>query len=99
MSTTNRTDAPQTPHATPATSNPSEARPATPGTAKGTPAVPLLGLRPREAAAAMGLSERLLWSMTNRGEIPHLHIGRAIIYPVDLLREWMREQAEKGARR
>ena len=88
-----------TPTATPTTSTPPDAHPATSGTAKGTPAVPLLGLRPREAAAAIGISERLLWSMTNRGEIPHLHIGRAIIYPVDLLREWMREQAEKGARR
>lgn len=51
-----------------------------------------LGLRPREAAKALGIGERLLWSKTNAGEIPHLRIGRVIIYPVDLLRDWMAEQ-------
>ena len=51
-----------------------------------------LDLRPREAAKALGIGERLLWSKTNSGEIPHLRVGRAIIYPVDLLRDWMAEQ-------
>ena len=60
---------------------------------------PQLALRPREAAAALGISERLLWSMTNRGEVPHMRIGRAVVYPIEVLREWMREQAEKGTRR
>ncbi len=58
----------------------------------------LLGLRPREAAKALGIGERLLWSKTNAGEIPHLRVGRAIIYPVDLLRDWMVEQAAKSAK-
>ena len=57
-----------------------------------------LGLRPREAAKALGIGERLLWSMTNAGEIPHLRIGRAIVYPVDMLRDWMAEQVTKSAR-
>ncbi|MCH8969666.1 MAG: helix-turn-helix domain-containing protein [Planctomycetes bacterium] len=57
-----------------------------------------LGLRPREAAKALGIGERLLWSMTNAGEIPHLRIGRAIVYPVDMLRDWMAEQATKSAK-
>lgn len=57
-----------------------------------------LGLRPREAAKALGIGERLLWSKTNAGEIPHLRIGRAIIYPVGLLRDWMVEQAAKSAK-
>ena len=57
-----------------------------------------LGLRPREAAKALGIGERLLWSKTNSGEIPHLRIGRAIIYPVGMLRDWMAEQATKSAK-
>ena len=55
-----------------------------------------LGLRPREAAKALGIGERLLWSKTNAGEIPHLRIGRAIIYPVGMLQDWLAEQAAKS---
>ncbi len=57
-----------------------------------------LGLRPREAAKALGIGERLLWSKTNAGEIPHLRIGRAIVYPVDLLQDWLAEQAAKSVK-
>ena len=46
-----------------------------------------LSLRPRQAAKALGIGERLLWSKTNAGEIPHLRIGRAIVYPVGMLRD------------
>lgn len=55
-----------------------------------------LGLRPREAAEALGISERLLWSKTKSGEIPHTRIGRTIVYPVALLETWLSEQAGKG---
>ena len=55
-----------------------------------------LALRPKEAARALGISERLLWSKTNAHEIPHCRIGRAILYPVDLLREWLALQAKGG---
>lgn len=53
---------------------------------------PCLALRPAEAAKALGIGQRLLWSKTNAGEIPHLRIGRAIVYPVDLLRTWLADQ-------
>lgn len=61
-------------------------------------AAPHLALRPREAAAALGIGERLLWSKTNAGEIPHLKIGKAVVYPVEALNRWLLEQAEKGGR-
>ena len=67
-------------------------------TAPAAPALPCLALRPKDAAKALGIGERLLWSKTNCGEIPHVRIGRAVVYPVDLLREYLAEQA-KGARR
>jgi len=62
------------------------------------PATPCLALRAREAAAALAISERLLWEKTNRGEIPCTRIGRCVVYPVDVLREWLAQQAEEGQR-
>lgn len=65
-----------------------------------TPATPpmpnQLALRPRDAARALGIGERLLWSETKAGRIPHTRIGTAIIYPVDQLRSWLAERS--GAR-
>jgi len=58
-----------------------------------------LALRPREAAQALGISERHLWTWTNQGRIPHVRIGRSVIYPRDVLDRWLAEQAAKGARR
>ncbi|HPM22944.1 MAG TPA: helix-turn-helix domain-containing protein [Phycisphaerae bacterium] len=61
---------------------------------------PRLALRPKDATKALGIGPRLLWSMTNRGEIPHVRMGRAVVYPVDELRRWLSEQAQKkGGRR
>ncbi|HRR86053.1 MAG TPA: helix-turn-helix domain-containing protein [Phycisphaerae bacterium] len=60
---------------------------------------PRLALRPREAAKALGIGERLLWSMTNQGLIPHLRLGKAIVYPVAELERWLAERAAKGGRR
>jgi excisionase family DNA binding protein len=42
-------------------------------------AVPLL-LTARQAAAALTISERTLWSLTRRGELPCLRIGRSVRY-------------------
>jgi excisionase family DNA binding protein len=53
-----------------------------------------LALRPREAAKALGVSERSLWEWTHRGDIPHVRVGRTILYPVDALRDWLRQHAE-----
>ena len=55
-----------------------------------------LALRPREAAKALGVSERTLWGWTHDGTIPHLRVGRAILYPTDALREWLRARSEGG---
>lgn len=57
-----------------------------------------LALRPRDAARALGIGERLLWSLTNRGVVPHIKLGRAIVYPVRELQDWLAERAGKGAR-
>ncbi len=62
-------------------------------------ATPKLALRPKDAAAALGIGERLLWSWTNQKRIPHVRIGKAILYPLAELERWLAEQAGKGARR
>jgi len=52
-----------------------------------------LALRPREAAEAIGISARTLWSLTKRGEVPHMRIGKSVVYPVDALRDWLLEKS------
>jgi excisionase family DNA binding protein len=61
---------------------------------KNEPQTPCLAMRPREAAKALGISERLLWEWTDRGVVPHVRLGKAILYPVDSLQEWLRQQAK-----
>ena len=61
---------------------------------------PRLALRPNEAARALGVSERTLRQMLP--ELPHVRLGRRVVIPVDLLREWLnsRSREEKaGARK
>jgi excisionase family DNA binding protein len=57
-----------------------------------------LAYRPKEAAAALGISPRKLWELTNIGAVPHVRLGRAIVYPVSLLEKWLAEQAAGGTR-
>lgn len=67
---------------------------------KGEGVIQPLAVRAAQAARILGIGERLLWSLTNQGEIPHVRIGRAIVYPVDALRDWLRERAaRKGGTR
>lgn len=58
-----------------------------------------LALRPKDAAKALGIGVRLLWTMTNTGEIPHTRIGRAVVYPVADLQRWLSERANGGRTR
>jgi len=47
----------------------------------------LIGIR--EAAQALGLSERTLWDLTKAGEIPHVRVGRRVLYDPNDLRAWV----------
>lgn len=57
-----------------------------------------LGLRPREAAAALGISERKLWSITadQTSGIPHARFDKTIVYPVRELADWLAGKVEGG---
>jgi hypothetical protein len=56
----------------------------------------MLSLRPREAAIAIGISPRHLATLTKANVIPHVRLGRAVVYPVAVLEQWLAEQAKKG---
>ena len=60
---------------------------------------PCLAMRLPEAAKALRISERLLWEWTDRGVVPHVRLGKAVLYPVDSLREWLRQNARTGEQR
>lgn len=64
--------------------------------AKVEPETPCLAMRSREAAKALGISERLLWEWTDRGVVPHIRLGKAVLYPVDSLRDWLQREARLG---
>jgi excisionase family DNA binding protein len=55
------------------------------------PTIKLL-LRPRDAAAALSISPRKLWAMTNAGEIPCVRFGKSLRYDPTDLREWIDSQ-------
>ena len=64
------------------------------------PEVPRLALRPREAAIALGMSEKALWSATSLrgGPIPALKHGSRVLYWTHQLQEWAdRELARQHA--
>jgi len=53
-------------------------------------------LSAREAAKALSISARTLWSMTApRGPIPCLRLNSRVLYPVDGLKKWI--DGETGA--
>ncbi len=57
-----------------------------------------LALRPREAAKALGISERMLWSLTApRGTIPAVRIGTCVLYPVAGLQAWLDRQSQSAS--
>lgn len=55
---------------------------------------PLL-LTAREAAKALSISTRTLWTYTQDGTIPSVRIGGSVRYPIDALREYIARATEK----
>lgn len=62
--------------------------------ADGTPSQERLTVNRREAAAMLGISERLLWTWTNARQIPHIRIGARVLYPLAALRQWLEDQTD-----
>ena len=55
-------------------------------------------LTSRQAAQALQISERKLWSMKASGEIPYVLLGRSVRYPVADLQQWIEERKTGGVR-
>ena len=53
-------------------------------------------LTSRQAAQALQISERKLWSMKASGEIPYVLLGRSVRYPVADLQRWIEERMKGG---
>lgn len=51
----------------------------------------------REAAAALAISERTLWSLTKCGDIAHVKAGRRVLYAPSDLAEWIDRQRRGGS--
>jgi excisionase family DNA binding protein len=52
-------------------------------------------LTPCEAAKALSICERSLWTMTKTNQIPVVHIGRSVRYPLDELKQWISTQTKE----
>ncbi len=62
------------------------------------PIAPKLLLTPPEAADALSLCEKTLWSMTYpRGDLRSTRIGRAVRYSVSELERWIAAREQEGA--
>ena len=53
-------------------------------------------LSAKDAAQALSLSPRKLWSLTAGGKIPVVRIGRAVRYDLNDLREWIESCKSQG---
>jgi excisionase family DNA binding protein len=56
---------------------------------------PLL-VNARQAAEMLAISERTLWTLTDRGDIPVIRIGRAVRYDPADLRRWVEANKNIG---
>jgi excisionase family DNA binding protein len=54
--------------------------------------VKALLLTPRQAAIALAISTRKLWTLTNCREVPCVRIGRLVRYDPSDLRKWIDDQ-------
>ncbi len=57
------------------------------------PVIPPLALRPRDAAAALGVSERLLLEWRRNHGLPYVRLGETVLHPVDEIRAWLRAKS------
>ena len=56
--------------------------------------IPRLLMDAHDTARALSISERTLWELTNKGEIPCVPIGRRILYDPRVLQVWVGGQAD-----
>lgn len=52
---------------------------------------PLL-LSIREAARLLGVCERTIWTLTKERQLPHVRIGRRVLFSRKALHDWITQQ-------
>ncbi len=52
-------------------------------------------LRPREVAAATGLSRSMVYELIGRGELPVVRVGKSVRVPVAALQQWIRDHTQE----
>ena len=57
------------------------------------PAIGPLALRPRDAALALGVSERLLLEWRKNHGLPYVRLGETVLHTVAEVREWLRAKS------
>ena len=62
--------------------------------ANNTPDTTPLLLTPKQAALALAISPRTLWSLTASREIRHLRVGRCVRYPLEDLQRWIESKKD-----
>ena len=55
-----------------------------------------LCLSTAEVSEQTGISISLVRKLTRSGEIPHIRVGRRILYPAEALAEWLTQQTVGG---
>ncbi len=67
--------------------------PFSPGKASAMNPSPPLALRAKDAAKALGISDRTLWQLTKDGHVPCVRLGtgsrKTILYPTEMLQGWL----------
>ena len=48
----------------------------------------------KDAARALAVSDRSLWEWTKAGKVPHVRLGRRVLYSPDDLRRWVEGQRQ-----
>ena len=69
---------------------------AAPGHGRDTQRVSPILLSLKDAARALAVSDRSLWEWTKAGRVPHVRLGRRVLYSPDDLRRWVEGQ-RRGA--
>jgi excisionase family DNA binding protein len=57
--------------------------------------IPLL-LTPRQAAKSLSICEKTLYSLTKKGELQAVRIGRAVRYSIEDLNRWIKKSLENS---
>ncbi len=58
--------------------------------------IPVIALCREDAATAIGITPGQLDELTEAGEIPHVRLGCATVYPCDPLRDWIEAHTQGG---